>query len=62
MRRLKKFAFSFTLLGSTIALPACSSMVIRDVRDAAINGAASFVEGTVFDLLGGLVDTAIASE
>lgn len=57
MRRLKKFAFSLTLLGSTIALPACSSLVLRDVRDAALAGATSFVEGTVSDLLGALIDT-----
>ena len=62
MRRLKKFVFSFTLLGSTIALPACSSVVIRDVRDAAITGVASFVEGTVFDLLDALVNATVVSE
>ena len=62
MRRLKKFALGITLLGSTIVLPACSSLALRDVRDAALAGTSSFVEDTVLSILNGLSGSAGATQ
>jgi len=54
MRRLKKIVFGLSLLGTSV-VPACSTLTLTNVRDAAIDGAANFVETTVFDVLTTLV-------
>jgi hypothetical protein len=51
MKRLKKWALVFGLAGPTVASLSCSSTVAEQFRDAAISGAASFVEQATIDLL-----------
>ena len=56
MRRVKKSLFHLTILSVTI-LPACSTLTLTSVRDAASSGTADFVETAVFDFLTSILGT-----
>jgi hypothetical protein len=51
MKRWKKMILLMTLTGPMITLHSCSTLVGTSVRDAAIDGAATFVEATTTELL-----------
>lgn len=57
MRRLKKLALAISLIGTSV-IPACSTLTLTSLRDAAIAGAATFVETSIFDLLNAFADDA----
>ena len=51
MKHWKKFILVLTVSGPTIINLSCSTIVGTAIRDAAIDGAAGFVEGTTAELL-----------
>lgn len=56
MKSLKKWVLILGLAGPAVTNLSCMSGVLRDLRDAAIGGAAAFVEETTLDLLGQNLD------
>lgn len=50
-RQWKKSLLIFVLVGPTCILHSCSTMLGTSVRDAAIGGAATFVEAATIELL-----------
>ncbi len=51
MKGLKKLAFVCAMVGTTILPASCMGVFLRDMRTAAIGGAADFVEDGAFTLL-----------
>lgn len=51
MQRWKKCALLLVLAGPAAVLPSCGTILASSLRDAAVDGAASFVEVTTTDLL-----------
>ncbi len=51
MKRWKKYILLVALTGPTITLHSCSTLLATSVRDAAVDGTASFVEATTTELL-----------
>lgn len=51
MKRWKKYMLLMTLAGPTVTLHSCSSLLATSVRDAAVDGTATFVEATTAELL-----------
>jgi len=51
LKNLKKWLLILGLTGPTVVNLSCSSALLEQFRDAAISGAASFVEQTTLDLL-----------
>lgn len=51
MQRWNKMILLVTLTGPIVTLHSCSTLLGTSVRDAAIDGAATFVEATTTELL-----------
>jgi len=51
MKRIRKRVLLLGLAGPAIMMPSCSSLLVRDIRDAAITGVSNFVQQAAFDLL-----------
>jgi hypothetical protein len=51
MKRWKKYFLLVSLTGPTITLHSCSTILATSLRDAAVGGAATFVETATTDLL-----------
>jgi hypothetical protein len=55
MQRFKKWLMILSLAGPAAVVPSCSTSLVTGLRDAAINGAAAFVEEATFALLDTLI-------
>ena len=55
MRRWKRRAWAIALIGTSV-IPACSTLTLTSLRDAAIAGTSDFVQISVFELLESLLD------
>ena len=51
MKRWKRLAFLLVLAGPTITLHSCSTLLAASLRDAAIDGASTFVESATTEWL-----------
>ncbi len=51
MKNLKKWLLIVGLASPTVANLSCSSALLQQMRDAAIDGASSFVQEMTFELL-----------
>lgn len=56
MKNLKKWVLVFCMAGPTVVHLSCSSAFLQQFRDAAIAGAASFVEEAAYNLLDRAID------
>ena len=62
MKALKKWMLILGLAYPATTSFSCSTAIWRDLRDAAINGAASYVEQATFNLLDMILTTADGEE
>jgi len=51
MKRWKKYLLVVALTGPAFTLHSCSTVVGRSLRDAAVDGAANFVQATTTEVL-----------
>jgi len=58
MKQWKRWLLILAVSGPTVTNLSCASMLGRALRDAAVDGAAGFVEGSTEDILVQFFDTA----